>query len=237
MSKKLILSQEQLDEICDGNYAYLDNREGGFKNIGNNEITADGFLDDDFADPMLNKDWAMQDRGRQYTGIGNHGRSRVSYHAYEGKKDERPVIYEESKKRTWAKKNLNEEYKDPMMLNSTFTTGNDNGNGGKETRNVGSMKTQKMRYRAAQALANSNDPEKKKRGMSTMRTMEKNDPNLRNEIDQYDKLRASAGSIRKMDSEVFGKKQIDRSGPSKGDGKAHSKKDDPFSDGFIHYDA
>jgi hypothetical protein len=237
MSKKLILSQEQLDEICGGNSAYLDNEISDFKNIGNNEITADGYIDGDFGDPMLNRDWAMQDRGRQLSRMHGYGLGRASYHAYESKKSEKPVIYEESKKSTWAKKHLNEEFKDPMLVNATFTTGNENASGDKKKRNVGSLKTAKLRYRAAQAQANSTDPEKRKRGLSTLKTMDKNDPNLKQEIDQYDKLRASAKNIRKLDSEVFGKKQIDRSGPSKGNGKAHTPKDDEFSDGFITYDA
>lgn len=237
MSKKLILSQEQLDEICGGNSAYLDNEISDFKNIGNNEITADGYIDGDFGDPMLNRDWAMQDRGRQLSRMHGYGLGRASYHAYESKKSEKPVIYEESKKSTWAKKHLNEEFKDPMLVNATFTTGNENASGDKKKRNVGSLKTAKLRYRAAQAQANSTDPEKRKRGLSTLKTMDKNDPNLKQEIDQYDKLRASGKNIRKLDSEVFGKKRIDRSGPSKGNGKAHTPKDDEFSDGFITYDA
>jgi len=237
MGKKLILSQEQLDEICGGNSAYLDNEYSDFKNIGNNEVSADGFFEDDFGIPMLNKDWAMQDRGRGYTGIGTRGRERVSYHAYENKDNEKPVIYEESKKSTWAKKHLNEEFKDPMLTNATFTTGNVDEFGGKKKRNVGSLKMAKTRYRAAMAQANSTDPEKRKRGQSILKTMDKNDPNLRREINQYDNLRASARSIRKLDSETFGKKQIDRGKPSNGNGKAHTPKDDEFSDGFITYDA
>ena len=236
MSKKLILSQSQLDEICGGNSAYLDNDTSDFKNVGNNEITPDGYVDGDFGKPMLNRDWAMQDRGRQLSRMHGYGLGRASYHAYESKETEKPVIYEESKKSTWAKKHLNEEFKDPMLANATFTTGNENESGNKEKRNVGSLKTAKLRYRAAQAQANSTDPEKRKRGLSTLKTMDRNDPNLKQEIDQYDRLRASAKSIRKMDSEVFGKKQIDRSGPSKGNGKAHTQKDDEFSDGFITYD-
>lgn len=237
--KKLILTQEQLDEICGGNAAYLDNMYGGFKNIGNNEVTADGFLDGDFADPMTTDKHAEihTDRGRQFSGIGTRGREKVSYMAYEGKENDAPVIYEVSKKEKWAKKNLNEEYKDPTMTNAKFTTGNVDNNGNQMKRSLGSMKTLKTRYRAAQANAQSTDPEKRKRGLSTLKTMDKNDPNLKYELGQYSNLQASAKNIRKMDKETFGKPEIDRSGSSNGNGKAHSKKDDEFSDGFITYDA
>jgi hypothetical protein len=237
MSKKLILSQKQLDEICGGNSSYLDNEFDDFKHIGNNEITADGFVDGDFGDIMLNKDWAMQDRGRGYTGLGTRGRERVSYLAYENTDNDKPVIYEDFKKKDWNKRYLNEEFKDPMLVNATFATGNSDENGNIKNRSIGSIKTEKLRYRAAQALAKSNDPEKRKRGEQTLKTMEKNDPNLKFEIDKYDNLRRVAKGIRKTDKEVFGKNIINRNGTSNGDGKAHTPKDDEFSDGILSYDA
>lgn len=235
MSKKLILTQEQLDEICNGNSAYLDNPTD-FKHNGNNEVNVDGVPGDYYGEGdkvggkvTTDKYGKMVANPIGFPGYGSRGNGKDGFRA--------PIFFYESTKKNWEKKNLDEEYRDPTMTNATFTTGNVDEKGNKEKRGLGSMKTLKTRYRAAQALARSTDPEKRKRGKSTLNTMDKNDPNLKYELGQYATLQANAKNMRKNEKELFGKPEIDRRGKSNGTGSAKSKKDDPFSDGIISYDA
>lgn len=231
MGKKLIITQEQLDEICGGNSAYLDNPTD-FNARGNNEVNVDGVVDDYFGEGDKENGKITTDKyGKMlapnigFAGYG--GRGRDGFRS--------PVFFYESTKKNWEKDNLDEEYKDPSMTNAKFTTGKVDSNGNAEKRSLGSMKTLKTRYRAAQALARSTDPEKKKRGENTLKTMDKNDPNLKYELGQYSNLQANAKNIRKNKKELFGEPEKKRRGNTKS--TLSPKTNDDFSDGFITYDA
>lgn len=220
--KTLILSQKQLDEISGGNSAYLDNISNDFAENGSNEVFVgekNGKCD---AEPMVTDKFSKSlTTNNGFTGYGGHGRDFT-----------RMPLFFESKKE-WVKKNLNEEYTDPTMTSATFATGKKDKNGNVEHRNLGSMKTQKMRFGAAQAKANSSDPTLKKQGEATMKTMLKNDPNLSAEIQQYGAKQKSAEMSRKAEKETLGTPILNRNKPSQGNGKAHTNKDNL---GIITYD-
>lgn len=101
MSKKtLILSQKQLDEICGGNSAYLDGLASAPDMAPNfaSEITADGAVDDGYADPVTTDDYAHS--------MTNDWRGNAKLHGMG------PITVREMTVREWKekylKKNINE---------------------------------------------------------------------------------------------------------------------------------
>ena len=61
MSKKtLILTKEQIDEICDGNYSYLDGlaTKPDMASVFSTEVSSDGSVESGYADPTATDDYS-----------------------------------------------------------------------------------------------------------------------------------------------------------------------------------
>lgn len=170
MAKKtLIISQKQLDEIVGGNISYLDNEGEDFAENGNNEVFTGDKLDGKDAEPYTT-DQHAQERSLDYGPWIPGGRG--------GTKS--AMVYTNGliacSKKEWAKKNLNEE--NESLKNNTY---GDNENRVSNT----NASTLKWRYGAAKKKAQSTDPTIRQQGISTMKTMEKNNPNLAQIETQY----------------------------------------------------
>ena len=170
MAKKtLIISQKQLDEIVGGNSSYLDNEGEDFAENGNNEVFTGDKLDGKDAEPYTT-DQHAQERSLDYGPWIPGGRG--------GTKS--AMVYTNGliacSKKEWEKKNLNEE--NESLKNNTY---GDNENRVSNT----NASTLKWRYGAAKKKAQSTDPTIRQQGISTMKTMEKNNPNLAQIETQY----------------------------------------------------
>lgn len=170
MAKKtLIISQKQLDEIVGGNSSYLDNEGEDFAENGNNEVFTGDKLDGKDAEPYTT-DQHAQERSLDYGPWIPGGRG--------GTKS--AMVYTNGliacSKKEWEKKNLNEE--NESLKNNTY---GDNKNRVSNT----NASTLKWRYGAAKKKAQSADPTIRQQGISTMKTMEKNNPNLAQIETQY----------------------------------------------------
>lgn len=94
--KKIIISQKQLDEICGGNSAYLDNVENDFAQNGNNEVYTGDKLDNHDADPLTTDKLAKtMRRDSSLWGLGRYNKAST------------PIFLSCSKKE-WKEQALNE---------------------------------------------------------------------------------------------------------------------------------
>lgn len=116
MKRRLILTQEQVDEICNGDSTYLDgltNTPDLPDNMYSNEITTGGGLLDGYADPVTTDKYAKtltRQNGMFGTGRrSNHGDYVTMY---------------EGKKKDWERLRLNETNSDLDGQNIKVTVGN-----------------------------------------------------------------------------------------------------------------
>ena len=187
MSKKtLILSQKQLDEIVGGNSAYLDNLGSDFVEDGNNEVYTGEKLDDKDADP-LTTDKYMKQRCLDYGPWIPGGRG--------GTKS--AMVYTNGmiacSKKDWDKKHIFEDNQN--LVNKTY---GDDENRASNT----NASTLKWRYGAAKAKAQSSNPTERQQGISTMKTMEKNNPNLTQIVNQYNTAMNNDRNIKKTEHDM-----------------------------------
>ena len=168
MSKKIIITQKQLDEIVGGNASYLDNLGSDFRTDGVNSVyTGEKYGDRDCEPTTADK------VGRQLRrDAGFYSLSRAN--AYRS-----PLFYEEK---------INED--NSNLVNNTY--GDD-----KNRVSNTNASTLKWRYGAAKKKAQSTDPTIRQQGISTMKTMEKNNPNLKQIETQYNAAMANDANIKK----------------------------------------
>ena len=210
MAKKtLIISQKQLDEIVGGNTSYLDNEGEDFAENGNNEVFTGDKLDGKDAEPYTT-DQHAQERSLDYGPWIPGGRG--------GTKS--AMVYTNGliacSKKEWEKKNLNEE--NESLKNNTY---GDNENRVSNT----NASTLKWRYGAAKKKAQSTDPTIRQQGISTMKTMEKNNPNLAQIETQYNAA-MKGNQILKQAAKNRGEANVFQKpgGTKNHSGTAHTKK-------------
>lgn len=208
MSKKiLILSQKQLNEIVGGNGEYLDNLDGDFAEDANNQVYSTGKLEKKDGKPVTTDD--ISDERYQDSwypgGIGGTKGTMTYLHNFLS-----------CSKKEWKKKNLSEENQN--LVNNTY--GDD-----KNRVSNTNASTLKWRYGAAKKKAMSEDPTIRQQGISTMKTMEKNNPNLSQIEAQYDAAMANDDSIKQMQKERGEENVFQKPGGTKKvNGTAHTKK-------------
>ena len=211
MAKKtLILSQKQLDEIVGGNSNYLDNVGEDFAENANNEVFTGDKLDGKDAEPYTT-DQHAHERSLDYGPWIPGGRG--------GTKS--AMVYTNGliacSKEEIGKENLDEDNKN--LVNNTY--GDD-----KNRVSNTNASTLKWRYGAAKKKAQSTDPTIRQQGISTMKTMEKNNPNLAQIQSQYNAAMNSDASLKQAaknrgEQNVFQK----QGGTRNNGGTAHTKKD------------
>ena len=179
MSKKtLILSQEQLDEICGGDSSYLDglDRNDDMKNKYSLEISADGGVDNGYADPTTTDDYASDLTNDWMRGGAN-------MHGY------RAATIREMTKKDWDRTYLKED--NNMLKNMNFGAGN--GDTGKSYTNT---TTTLSRYnKAKETAATGATPEIKQKAKNTVSTMQKNWGNIDIAKNQYNASKANSQNI------------------------------------------
>ena len=210
MSKKtLILSQKQLDEIVGGNSAYLDNLDNDFAEDATNQVYSGDKLEDKDADPYTTDQHAHErslDYGPWIPGGRGGTKSAMVYTNGLIKK----------KKKEWAKKMLKEDNQN--LVNNTY--GDD-----KNRVSNTNASTLKWRYGAAKKKAQSSDPTIRQQGISTMKTMEKNNPNLSQIESQYNAAMASDANLKQAAADRGEQNVFQRPGGKKNTGgSAHTKK-------------
>ena len=209
MSKKLILSQKQLDEIVGGDMSYLDNEHDDFVEDANNNVYSNGKLTNKDGEPLTTDKYAKErviDYGAYAPGgIGGTKGAIVS-----------PRMVACSKN-TWNKKNLSEDNQN--LVNNTY--GDD-----KNRVSNTNASTLKWRYGAAKAKAQSSDPTVRQQGISTMKTMEKNNPNLSQIESQYNSAMANDANLKQAAKNRGEQNVYQKEGGTKisGNGKAHTPK-------------
>jgi len=153
MAKKtLILSQKQLDEITDGaaNCAYLhDLALAPDKKMSyGNQVSADGNVDKGYADNTDTDDVASQLSNNSFWALGRHyGIGPVSVVREMTKKEFEELIAEENSKLKYAR----------------F---------GEHKRTYGALTQAKAKRKKAAAMANSQNPIEKQKGLNTLRNMD-----------------------------------------------------------------
>lgn len=157
--KTLILTQEQINEICGGAYGYLDSLDTGLS--PNNETSAEGSLTNDSDKQIYPKNIKTDDISGEMT--PELQRLSISH----GKGNSK--IYEMSKK-DWEKKRLNEAklmHGNKRLKNRKF---GDSNNQYTESE----LNQQNYRYRQALKDSRSADPETQQKGAKSLQTMANN---------------------------------------------------------------
>jgi len=212
--KTLILSQKQLDEIVGGNSAYLDNIDNDFAEDGSNEIYTGEKLEDKDSLPLTTNTHAKErciDYGPWMP--GGKGGARLVYPNTNG------MVC--CSKKEWKDKVLNETNQNLV--------GNTYGDSENRVSNTNAS-TLKWRYGAAKKKAQSNDPTIRQQGISTMKTMEKNNPNLQQIETQYNAAMANDASIKQTRKNSGESNVFQKEGGTKttGNGGKHSEKNEPI---------
>ena len=175
MSKKtLILSQKQLDEICGGNSAYLDGLASAPDMAPNfaSEITADGAVDDGYADPVTTDDYAHS--------MTNDWRGNAKLHGMG------PITVREMTVKEWKDAYMNEEkeHGNDRLKNVQFGAAN-----GQKGKSYDATKMALSRLHAAEKESmTGGTPEIKQKALNTVAKMKQN----WNSIDLADKQYTAA---------------------------------------------
>lgn len=210
--KKIIITQKQLDEICGADFAYLDGLalRPDMGDIFSTETVADGAVDDGYADPVTADDYShdLTNDWRGNAKLAGMGPGKVNFTpnlAIAG------AIREMSKK-DWEANLMAEEEEHGNARLKHMKFGAKDGEQGK---NYDATKMNLSRYNAAETKSKSTDPTLKQQGLSTMATMEKNWPGIKNAQVQY---RAA------KQGDKSNQKHIASAPKQDGNGKAHSPK-------------
>lgn len=196
MSKRVILTQKQLDEIVGCNTAYLDNIGSDFNEFdGANYVYTGDKTENGDAKPLTTDKLAKQmRRDSSFYGLNRN----ISVQT---------PIYVETKKSDWENKIFEDNQN---LVNRTY---GDNKNRVSNT----NASTLKWRYGAAKKKAQSSDPTIKQQGISTMKTMEKNNPNLKQIEAQYNNAMANDANIKRSQFNRGEQNVYQKSGGSKND--------------------
>lgn len=174
--KRLILSQEQLDEICGGDSSYLDglSKTPDMGSIFSTEVSADGGIEDGYADPTTTDDIAS-DMTNDWRGNAKlHGMGPITVREWK-------EIYLEEK-----------EHGNARLKNLQF--GAQNGAPGKS---YGATKTALCRKNAAEeTMRTGATPEIKQKAANTVANMKNNWSGIDNAETQYNAAKANDATIR-----------------------------------------
>ena len=210
--KKLILSQEQIERICEGeDFVYLSDlaSKPDLGNIYATEVTTDGSVEDAYADPTTTDDFASTTtnnwRGNaKLAGMG-------------------PIVVHEMSKKDWEKTRLvseNIEHGNARLIGRKF-----GGKNGVEGKSYGATKMAISRKNAAEKKLNSNNPSLRASGAKTLRKMHQNWDGLDVADAQYTAAKAS-DKITQQNKPDGAK--IKSAPKESGNGKAHSPKNGVF---------
>ena len=196
MSKRVILTQKQLDEIVGCNTAYLDNVGSDFNEFdGANYVYTGDKTENGDAKPLTTDKAAKQmRRDSSFYGLNRN----ISVQT---------PIYVETKKSDWENKIFEDNQN---LVNRTY------GDSKNRVSNTNAS-TLKWRYGAAKKKAQSSDPTIKQQGISTMKTMEKNNPNLKQIETQYNNAMANDANIKRSQFNRGEQNVYQKSGGSKND--------------------
>lgn len=208
--RTLILTQEQINEICGGAYGYLDSLDTNLS--PNNETSAEGSLTNDSGKQIYPQNIKTDDISSEMT--PELQRLSISH----GKGNSK--IYEMSKK-DWERKRLyseaNSMHGNKRLKNRKF---GDSSNQYSESE----LNQQNYRYRKALKDSRSTDPEKKRKGTESLQRMANNraKDGKTTALNQYN-------SAKKVDKIIQGSKpegtKIDAPKQrNTGNGKGHSQK-------------
>ena len=207
--KTLILSQQQLDEIFEGDSAYLDNIGMPAPDYAN-KITTDG-------GPIQHGELPKQ------TDTDDFGSERVNNWRGNAKlAGVGPVVVREMSVKEWKEKYLGE---------SRTNEEKEHGNARLKVKNFGeksysAIKSAASRYSDAVEKSRSKDPQISAKGRATMEKMRANNPDIEANIGQYENAKFVDSGI--LDSKPEGQK-IASSPKQSGNGKAHSPKNGVIS--------
>ena len=206
--KKLILSQEQIEKICEGeDFVYLSDlaSKPDMGDIYSTEVTTDGSIDDGYPIPSTTDD-------RSHT-MTNDWRGNAKLAGMGA------ITVREMSKKDWAKQNIvdeESEHGNARLKNRQFGAGN-----GEQGVSYGAIKMANSRKNAAEKKLNSNNPQERASGAETLRKMHQNNPNLDIAIDQYEGA--------KIGDKIAQQGKPIKSAPKQsGNGKAHSPKNGVF---------
>lgn len=210
--KKLILTQKQIDEICGGNFSYLDGLANGPDNKDkfSTEVSSDGGMEtnpypkkpmtgDDFSSDITRDSWPRD--SRSYGKNGNY----------------LPYNMTEMKKSDWEKKNLTSEGK--MRGNKRLNHMKFNPGDGSEGKTYSELNQAAYRRRVAakKAINGSTEEEKQKGRESYARMM--GDKSYQNAAKQFKNAKTADKFVQGMKPEGT---KIE-SKPKTGNGTAHGK--------------
>lgn len=169
--KTLILSQQQLDEICGGDSSYFDglttNPDKG--DIYAKEVSCDGGLDQGYADATTTDDIAHD--------LTNNWRGNAKLHGMG------PITVRE-----WREKYLKEESEHGNQRLNNVKFGAQNGSEGKSYNNT---TTSLCRFRQAQKNAQSQNPVIRQKGQQRVQSMKQNWPGIESAQNQFKAATAS----------------------------------------------
>lgn len=184
MAKKtLILSQQQLDEICGGDSSYLDGltMTPDMPDVFADEISADGTVDNGYADATTTDDIAHD--------LTNSWRGNAKLHGMG------PVTVRENimSVREWRNKYLREEQEHGNARLKNLQFGAKDGQAGKS---YGATKTALCRKRAAEKTAQTGaTPEIKQKAANTVAKMRNNWSGIDNAQTQYNAAKAGDKAV------------------------------------------
>jgi hypothetical protein len=207
--KKIILTQKQLDEMVDGNVDYLSDKNDDFTFDGTNAVYTGSKMDDTDAEPLTTDKFAKQ-LSLQYGPWTPDGRG-----GSKGCIDRTNHMITCSKKE-WAKKNLVNE------INSDLA----NRKYGKDGKSHNTMSVEKARFHSAQTKSKDTDPTVRQQGLTTMQNMLKNNPELQQDVAQYNNAMAVDKNLKNSAKDRGEENVFQKKGGTKnsGNGKAHTTK-------------
>ena len=207
--KKIILTQKQLDEMVDGNVDYLSDKNDDFTFDGTNAVYTGSKMGDTDAKPLTTDKFAKQ-LSLQYGPWTPDGRG-----GSKGCIDRTNHMITCSKKE-WAKKNLVNE------INSDLA----NRKYGKDGKSHNTMSVEKARFHAAQTKSKDTDPTVRQQGLTTMQNMLKNNPELQQDVAQYNNAMAVDKNLKNSAKDRGEENVFQKKGGTKnsGNGKAHTTK-------------
>lgn len=195
--KKIIITQNQLNEICGNNSTYLDGLAltPDLGNIYSTEVTTNGSVDDAYPDPTTTDDYASDSTNNVRGYFGLRGMGSVS-------------TLREMTKCEWEKMVFNED--NQRLKYRTFGATNDS-----EGKSYDATKKNISRLNIAQRKLKTGNQEEKQKAAKTIERMKKNWKGIDIASKQYD-------TAKKIDKEI--KPSIKSSPKNSGNGKAHSPK-------------
>ena len=206
--KKLILSQEQIKRICEGeDFVYLSDlaSKPDMGDVYSTEITTDGSIEDAYPMPTTTDD-------RSHT-MTNDWRGNAKLAGMGA------ITVREMSKKDWAKANIvdeESEHGNARLMNRTFGAGN-----GQQGKSYGATKMAVSRKNKAEEKLNSTDPQVRQQGANTLKKMHQNNPNLELTASQYEGA--------KLGDKITQKGKPITSAPKQsGNGKAHTPKNGVF---------